>query len=51
MVWNVAAMLFSALIAAGAAIYAAERAASATMKNARELQDRECRLEEQSPRF
>ena len=48
MVWNVAAMLFSALIAAVAAIYAAKRAASATMKNARELQDRERRLEEQS---
>ena len=47
-VWNVAAVLFAALIAAVAAIYAAERAASTTMKNARELQDRERRREEQS---
>ena len=48
MVWNIVAMLFAALIAAGAAIYAAERAARTTMKNARELQDRERRREEQS---
>ena len=41
-------MLFAALIAAVAAIYAAERAASATMKNARELQDRDRRREEKS---
>ena len=42
------AALITALIAAGAAIFAAWWAAKATMKNARELQDRERRLEEKS---
>ena len=46
--WNILAMLFTALIAAVAAVFAARWAASATMKNARELQDRERRLEEKS---
>lgn len=46
--WNIIAVLFAALIAAVAAIFAARRAASAAMKNARELQDRERRLEEKS---
>ena len=46
--WNIVAMLFTALIAAVAAVFAARWAASATMKNARELQDRERRLEEKS---
>ena len=47
-VWIVAATLFAAAIAAGAAILAAWLAARSTMKNARELQDRERRLEVQS---
>ena len=43
-----AAILLPAAIAAVAAIFAARWSASSTMKNARELQDRERRLEEQS---
>ena len=46
--WNIAASLVAAVIAAGAAILAAWLAARSTMRNARELQDRERRLEVQS---
>ena len=46
--WNIVAMLFTALIAAVAAIVAARWAARATMKNARELQERERCREEKS---
>ena len=46
--WNITATLFAALIAAGAALLAAWWAARSTMKNARDLQDRERRLESQS---
>ena len=42
--WHIVGMLFSALIAAGVATWAAR----STMKNARDLQDCERRLEEQS---
>ena len=41
-------MLSTAVISAGAAIFAARWAAKSTMKNARELQDRDRRLEEKS---
>ena len=47
-VWNIAAILFSAAIAAGAAILAARLSANSTMANARELQDRERRKDEES---
>ena len=47
-IWNIMATLFAALIAAVAAIFAARWAARSTMRNARDLQDRERRLEEQS---
>ena len=46
--WNLLGMLFAALIAAGAAWWAAWWAAKSTMKNARDLQDHERRLEERS---
>ena len=46
--WIILAMLVTALIAAGAAIFAARWAARSTMKNARELQDRERRHKEKS---
>ena len=46
-VWNIIATLFAALIAAGAAIFAARWSARSTMKNARDLQDRERRREEE----
>lgn len=46
--WNIMATLVTALIAAGAAIFAAWWAASFTMENARALQNRERRLEEKS---
>ncbi len=46
--WNIIATLIAALIAAGAAFFAARWAARSTMKNARDLQDRERRLEEKS---
>ena len=42
--WHIVGMLFSALIAGGAALWATR----STMKNARELQNRDRRLEEQS---
>ena len=47
-IWNITATLLAALIAAGAAILAAWWAARSTMKNARDLQDRERRLEARS---
>ena len=47
-IWNITATLLAALIAAGAAILAARRAAKSTMKNALALQDRERRLDAQS---
>ena len=47
-VWNIAAILFSAVIAAGAAILAARWSAKSTMANARELQDRERLNDEKS---
>ena len=47
-IWNITATLLAALIAAGAALLAAWWAARSTMKNARDLQDRERRLEAQS---
>ena len=46
--WNILAILVAALIAAGAAIFAARWAARSTMKNACALQDRERRHEEKS---
>ena len=46
--WNIIATLIAALIAAGAAFFAARWAARSTMKNARDLQDRERCLEERS---
>ena len=46
--WIIAATLFAAVIAAGAAILGAWLAARSTMKSARDLQDRERRLEVQS---
>ena len=47
-IWNILATLFAALMAGGAAIFAARWAARSTMKSARDLQDRERRLEGQS---
>ena len=47
-IWNILATLVAALIAAGAAIFGARWAARHTMKNARDLQDRERRLDEKS---
>lgn len=46
--WNILATLCAALIAAGASIIAARWAARSTMRSARDLQDRERRLEERS---
>lgn len=46
--WHIVGMLFSALIAGGAAWGSAWWAAKSTMKNACDLQDRERRREEQS---
>ena len=46
--WNITAILSSAAIAAGAAILAARWSAKSTMANARELQDRERRNDEES---
>ena len=46
--WNILAILVAALIAAGAAIFAARWASRSTMKNACELQYRERRHEEKS---
>ena len=46
--WNILATLLTALIAAGAAIFAAKWAAKSTMESARNLQDRERRLDEKS---
>ena len=46
--WNILGVLVAALIAAGAAWCSAWWAARSTMKNARDLQDRERRLEERS---
>ena len=47
-VWNIAAILVSAVIAAMAAILAARWASKSTMANARALQDRERRNDEKS---